>query len=73
MKRHHCHDISFEKTNKQTKHLVGADTQFRDLFTYHNGRKRGSMQAAIVLVKEPRGLHLNQEAAGIETRDSGLA
>lgn len=35
---------------------------FRGLLPYHHGRKYGSMQAGMVLVRELRDLHLNLKA-----------
>jgi hypothetical protein len=48
------------------KHLIGSGLQFQSLVHYYHGRKHGCMQADMVLEKEPRVLHLNQEATGRE-------
>ena len=57
MKRHHDHDNSYKR-----KHLIGAGLQFRGLVHYHNGRKRGSVQANMVLEKKQLVLHLDPKA-----------
>ena len=51
MKKHCDHGNSYKG-----KHLTGTGLQFRGLIHYHHGRKHGSMQADMVLEKEPRGL-----------------
>ena len=43
--------------------LTGACLHFRGLGHCHHGRKHGSMQADMVLEKEPRVLHLDLQAA----------
>jgi hypothetical protein len=46
---------------------LGLAYSFRDLVHYyHHGGKHGSMQANMVLKKEPRSIHHNPEAAGRE-------
>jgi hypothetical protein len=45
------------------KHFIGAGIQFRGLVLCHHGRKHGGTQADMVLEKELRVLHLDQQAA----------
>ena len=51
VKRHHGRGNSYKE-----KHLTGAHSQLRGLVSYHHGRKRGGMQADMVLEKELRVL-----------------
>jgi len=47
--------------------------QFGGLVLFSQGRKHGSVQANLVLEKEPRVLHLDQQAARRELRHAGQA
>lgn len=51
-------------TLTKVKHFIGVGLQFRGSVHCHHGRKHGSVQAAMVLEKELRGLHLDPQAAG---------
>lgn len=61
-KRHHDHGNYYKG-----KHLIGDDLQFG--VHYHHYRKRGSLQADMVL-GELRLLQLDQETAGRECHTS---
>lgn len=41
------------------KHFIEVGLPFRGLIHYHHGRKRGSVQADVVLEKKLRVLHLD--------------
>ena len=60
VKRHHDQGNSYKG-----KHFRVAQLQFRGLVHYHHGGKHGSTQAAMVLEKEPRVLHLDPLVAEI--------
>jgi hypothetical protein len=68
MKRHHDHSNSYKG-----KHLIGADLQLRSSVHYHHGGKCGSTQTDLVLEKELRVLHLDQQAAGYHHTGRGLS
>ena len=61
MNEHYGHGNSYKE-----KHLVGAGLQFRDLVLYHHGRENVCLQADMVLEKELRVLHPDQQAAESE-------
>jgi hypothetical protein len=61
VKRHHGHSNSYNR-----KHLNGEAYSFRDLAYYCHGGKHGSVQADMVLEKEPGVLHVDPQAAGRE-------
>jgi hypothetical protein len=65
VKRHSDPDNSYKGN-----HLIGADKQFRDLFCYYHGGKRGGTQAHMVLEKELGVLHLDLQAARSEDCDT---
>lgn len=46
------------------KHLIGADSLFRGLVHYRHGGKHGSIQANVVLEKEPGVLNMDSQASG---------
>jgi hypothetical protein len=48
------------------KHFIGAGSWFRGLVHYHHGGNHGGMQTDIMLEKELRVLHLDQQTAGRE-------
>ena len=58
MKRHHDQDNLYKG-----KHLIGAGLQFQSFSPLSSWKKHGSMQADMVLEKEPRVLHLDPKAA----------
>ena len=68
MKRHHDHGKSYKE-----KHLIGAGLQFRGAVHYQHGRKHGSVQADMVLEKELRVLHLDQQTTERDSKPLGLA
>ena len=43
---------------------MGLAYRFRESVHYHHGRKHGSIQAGMVLEREPRGLYLHPKAPG---------
>ena len=61
MKRDYGHSNS-----QKGKHLIGAGLQCRGIVHYHHGRKLDNTQAGMVLEKELRVLHPDQQAAGSE-------
>jgi len=61
VKRYHYQGNSYKE-----KYLIGSGLQFRCLVHYHHGRKQGSVQADVVLEKEMRVLHQDQQTAGKE-------
>jgi hypothetical protein len=61
VRRHQDH-----RNSHKGKYLIGAGLQFRGSVHCHHGRKQRSAQGDVVLAKEPRILHLDQQAAGRE-------
>ena len=61
-----CEETPWPQKLLRWKHFIGADSQFRGLDHYHHCGKYEDMKADMVLEKQLKVPHLDQQAAGKE-------